>query len=121
MTWLLTHAATIGAVALLAWLANGLRKALFKPWLQYVSHNAVPSKNGWFLTLKRQQLLPPWACVDEVWWVPQNIKTHYARRVLDGQEAWSESLESRLAALINIAECRKAETEELLKEEKRAN
>jgi hypothetical protein len=51
------------------WLLNGLRKAVFKPRLQYVSHQAIKG-DGHMVTLKRQQLLPPWMTVEETWHVP---------------------------------------------------
>lgn len=60
--WLSQLAALVAAV----WLLNGLRKAVFKPRVTYVSHIPVPG-DGYMLTVKRQQLLPPWLTVTETW------------------------------------------------------
>lgn len=65
--WLLTNPISyLCYLAAFLWFANGLRKAVFKPRVTYVSHQEV-SGGGYLLTVKRQQLLPPWLAVQETW------------------------------------------------------
>lgn len=66
------------------WFLNGLRKAIWKPRVTYVSHRAVP-KAGTLLTVKRQQLMPPWMLVEETWLLDRGIHYNHATRESDGR------------------------------------
>lgn len=112
ISWLLTSwpGQALALVAAL-WFLNGLRKAMFKPSLTYISHQ-VAKRAGWnghdgyFVTVERQQLLPPWLLVKETWFVNM-AGTRYpslveATRESDGHLCQGEGLALRLSALLNL-------------------
>lgn len=111
--WLLIPAAI--------WFANGLRKALLNPRIKYVSHTPA-AKHGKLVTLRRQELLPPWRLLDETWLVDEDR----AIRDGDGQTVFppgrydaftlpSEMLFLKMRGQLRMIAARDAETEELSK------
>ena len=117
IAWVMTNWMTqLAAVVFACWLARGVVVALWRPRLTYSSHSRVEKKKGDFLTVKRQQLLPPWLQVQEVWWVPDSRREFCCVRESDGYHAPDKSeLELQLHGLMQMANTRSAETEELSK------
>lgn len=130
IAWLMTNWLTqIATVAFAIWFARGVWKATMRPRLTYVSHQEVKG-HGTLLTVKRQELLPPWRMLEETWLLPG--KSYYdqtAIRESDGSKIWwdrvltigSSNLCHQLYGLHAIKLARDAETDELLKQEARPN
>jgi hypothetical protein len=57
----------VALVVFTAWFLNGLRKVFFKPRLVYVEHQRVTE--GSIVSVRRQELWPPWRVLDERWLV----------------------------------------------------
>lgn len=126
IAWLLTN--TLAKLAYLLvglWLANGVRKALFKPRLKLIS--VSKSKAGTFVEVERQQLLPPWLVFKETWFHSLDVygDSRFRRETdgvsLDADRFGPVQLERQLAYLLAMNLAREAETDELLKEERRAS
>ncbi len=123
ISWLFTNWATqLAAVVFAVWFLRGMWIAVIgNPRLRYISHSRIESKKGDFLTVSRQQLIPPWLRVQEVWWVPDNRNAYHCVREGDGFRAHgSGSLELGLHSLVMLADMRQAETDELLKTDGKA-
>jgi hypothetical protein len=130
--WLLTSwPSQIAIVVFGVWFLNGLRKAMLNPRLRYVSHLRIGKattdaygyyKDGLLLTVKRQQLLPPWAIVDETWSLEMEHGVYSATRDGDGVNVRGQEramLAVELHGVFRVGELRKRETAELTKEESR--
>lgn len=112
-----------------AWFGWGVWKAVMRPRLVYISHVELKHGKGKLLTVKRQQLLPPWLVKEETWLLAPYGKA--ATREGDGESVadGGYSHNSRQAGLARalhgvweVAVARSAETDELLRDEKaRAN
>ena len=122
ISWLLTNWLT-QILWLLAglWFANGLRKAIMRPRVTYVTHSKVDG-HGVLLTVRRQQLLPPWLTVEETWLL--SVGGHFCTRERDGRtiqnSKWSmddsgHGLAPRLFGLLEVQEVRAKELETLSK------
>jgi hypothetical protein len=85
LTWLLTNGITVSAIAFAIWFLNGLRKAVFKPRVVYVSHQDIPGE-GTLMTVKRQQLIPPWSQIEETWLLSRGLLDDTATRAPDGAQ-----------------------------------
>ena len=135
IAWILSN-----SLSQLLWLAlglyavNGVRKALFKPRLRVISFSKT--KAGEFVETERQQLLPPWLTIKETWMAEPNQTyrhdystykfTDYLRES-DGVAMSSgrfkligHPLSLQLTAALSVKKAREAETDELLKEERKA-
>lgn len=123
IAWLMTNWMTqLATVVFAIWFARGVWKATMRPRLTYVSHQEVKG-HGWFLTVRRQQLLPPFLRVEETWHLT-SLDHYYSTttRVSDGHVLTDRTdLEKSLCRLVAIAKARDAETDELLKQEARPN
>jgi hypothetical protein len=119
IAWLLTGPpGQIVALVFAGWFLNGLRKAVMKPRLTYASHQFVPHQ-GYFLTVKRQELLPPWRTLDETWFLDKpspSKKTTACTRESDGWTLPNCSLDTVLIHLLLVKLARDAETERLVGE-----
>jgi hypothetical protein len=111
ITWIVANGMQIGGVVFAVWFLNGLRKAIFKPRITYVSHVVIGNK-GYFLTVKRQQLLPPWLLVEETWHLDDLGPFPVATRTSDGACGGKEFLRDRLVSTMKMR---------LLKEQADAN
>lgn len=109
---------------LAVWFARGLWVATQRPLLKLVSVSKV-SDTAKLVTVKRQQLAPPWMLLDEVYLLRQKIRDprykyleEYlepaAFRESDGSKA-DKDLTLCLVGLCAVQEAREAETEELSK------
>lgn len=122
IAWLMTNWMTqLATIAFATWFARGVWKATMRPRLTYVSHSKVEG-HGWFLTVRRQHLLPPFMCVEETWHLHDLSGYGTTARVSDGHELTDRTdLRHSLANLVLAARARDAETDELLKQEARPN
>jgi hypothetical protein len=118
ISWLLTNwlTQTLWVLAAL-WFVNGLRKAILKPRVTYVTHSKVEG-HGSLLTVRRQQLLPPWLTVEETWLV--GAHGNWATRESDGRRLSSACSEddghgllTKLEGLLTVQAARAKETETL--------
>ncbi len=104
----------LGPVAI--WFLNGLRKAVLKPRVRYLSHSIVGSDA--LVTIERQELLPPWRTLVESYLVRPG---HHPCRESDGHTCKSimdndtTGLGERIEAVLMVAKVRTKETEELSK------
>ncbi len=114
ISWLLTNWITQILWLLAAiWFANGLRKAVMRPRVTYVTHSEIDG-HGTLLTVKRQELLPPWRTLEEVWLL-EGAPKRACTRELDGLELRYKhsDLAERLFGLLTVQEARAKETETL--------
>jgi len=105
-----------------AWFAWGLLRAIKNPRVKYVSHATLSGnlRGKSLLTVRRQQLLPPWLIREETWLVDD----HGAIREGDGAQALTPDLSAvfvnggwlflHLIGCLRVAEAREQETEEVL-------
>jgi hypothetical protein len=120
ISWLLTNWITQSLWLLAAiWFANGLRKAVMRPRVTYVTHSNLQG-HGTLLTVKRQELLPPWRTLDETWLLVSSRDNKTATRESDGkslEDGWLDTIGSpltrRFHALVAVHEARAKETETL--------
>jgi hypothetical protein len=115
--WLLSFGWNWLLVPVAAWFLNGLRKALFVPRVRLLQH--TKSGPGFLVTLRRQQLLPPWQNLTETWYVLEAKKDCVREgdgRHENGDNAnWDSNLALRICCALRVAKARETETEELLK------
>jgi hypothetical protein len=118
ISWLLTNWLTqILCVLAALWFANGLRKAIMRPRVTHVTHSEVEG-HGTLLTVKRQELLPPWRTLDETWLL---VGRYSATREKDGKSldgdpftlTGGSHLQQNLHGLLAVQEARAKETETL--------
>jgi hypothetical protein len=123
IAWLLSSWMGQLAFAVFAiWFARGVWKATMRPRLTYVSHSEVKG-HGWFITVRRQELIPPWRTIEETWLTDSlSVSNSTLTRVGDGKVLYDFGPLSRsLLQLIVVARARDAETEQILKPEARPN
>jgi hypothetical protein len=102
------------------WFANGLRKVITIPRIQYVSHAKVGA--NYLVTVKRQSLLPPWSRPTETWHVIQydySYDTIVTREgdglIYNNVSVLDFGLFNRLRGALRVGIARDLETEELSK------
>lgn len=105
-------------VPVAVWFLRSLYVVMQRPRIRYLAHTKA-QRGRYFLTVERQQRLPPWLAVKETWLVDPSGKAICTREV-DGKceggfDARHSFLGDRLISCLNIALARDAETEELLK------
>lgn len=108
-----------------AWFAWGAWKAVMRPRLTYISHTALERKDSVYgkalLTVKRQQLLPPFLAKEETWLIDpphECIREHDGEAVNCGGYGNRKALAACLIGCLKVARARQQETDELLKDEK---
>lgn len=125
IAWLLltNWASQIAWVIFGAWFLNGLRKAIMRPRVTYVAHVAV-NDHGTLVTVRRQELIPPWRTLDEVWLLgvygggKSAIRESDGKCLMDGdRDDIGSPLARRLHALVRVQKARAKETENVLKDE----
>ncbi len=114
IAWLITSwPAQVAYAALAAWFLNGLRKAVWRPRLTLVSMSSLGGQR-WLMTVRRQQLLPPWGVVDETWLLTGSDAAYCEQTGRTaGLYDMGGTLLQRLVALRKVASAREEETEEL--------
>jgi hypothetical protein len=114
----------VGAAIFAIWFLRGVWVATARPRLQVVTHHKLAS-GGRLLTVRRQQLLPPWLVKEETWMLLHNPCGGYDFTATRGDGVvvqWDRHLSAlpwslcrSLHAACDVAEARAAETEELSK------
>lgn len=108
--WLLIPAAV--------WFLRGLYVVMQRPRIRYVGHSKA-HRSLYFLTVVRQQRLPPWLATKETWLVDPCGKDICARegdgKTEGGIDYRHSYLGDRLVSCLKIALAREAETEDLCK------
>jgi hypothetical protein len=120
MLWLIVNFWPWVLVPVAIWLLRGLWVATQRPRVWYLHHSKA-GRLGRLVTVRRQQLLPPWLQVTETWFVPNDGT--FMKREGDGKAAmtrvYGHDYESELGSLIRgaltVGEARAAELEELAK------
>ncbi len=109
-----------------AWLAWGVWKAVMRPRLTYISHSPIGDEDRLYakalLTVKRQQLLPPWLVKEETWLIepPHGaVREHDGEAVSFAYDGRRKGLATCLIGCLKVARARKQETDELLKDDPR--
>lgn len=101
-----------GGFAFGAWFLWGLRNWIRKPWGEYISHTKLRDGTV-FLKVRHWSRLPPWLPYERSW-----VKTKYSgpwREERTGKEPeWAYSQGGTLTAMVEIAESRQREIDEIL-------
>jgi hypothetical protein len=128
IAWLLSSwIGQLAAVVFAAWFLRGLWKATMRPRLTYISSSFARKEHErreYLVSVKRQELLPPWRTLEETWLVviaPKGTADWCAREGDGKFLPQNDKLSVRLRALVRLAKARESETEELLKAERRPN
>ena len=114
--WLISnYAAQAAYVVGAVWFLNGLRKALWKPRVQYLEHAAAGQQT--LIKIRRQQRLPPWRSLVETWLINGNEIIREGDGYVLPQPAygtpwWEDSLWTAIRGCLIVAKARKLETEE---------
>lgn len=116
--WLLRIALTAFAL----WFLRGLWVATQRPRLAYRSHETL-AKKRMFITVDRQELLPPWRLLRETWLVSLHTTSDFPTREGDGRVERREHygrllmtpLGKRLEALQETIEAREEQLREMSK------
>lgn len=118
----------IAAFGFATWLLWGVWKATMRPRLVYVSHTKLDKDRTFcksLLTVRRQQLLPPFLVKEETWLIdpPHDcIRENDGEAVNAGCHGHRRALAGCLLGCLKVAEARQKETEELMADQKaRAN
>lgn len=105
-------------VPVAAWFLNGLRKAALKPRVRLLSYSKAGGVHR--LEVERQELLPPWRTLKEVW-ISTNPNVHEPwRRAVDGwrpcsgYSSWQHAPQDRFDSLVVLADAEKRHTDAVL-------
>jgi hypothetical protein len=115
--WWLTKLA-VGIFA--AWFLRGVYAAVCRPRLTYRSHELLKDKRM-FITVDRQEVLPPWRSLRETWLVARHGRLTFPSREGDGRVAKDSTydvlspLGKRLEALQETIEAREEQLKEMSK------
>jgi hypothetical protein len=111
MTWWLTK---VGALVFAIWFLRGLWVATQRPRLKVLSHEDL-GKDGIFVTVMRQQLLPPWLSVRETWLVPDS-RENCPMRESDGLTVQpNEGLGLKLHSAVHAAQVREKQMKDMMR------